>query len=212
MDKSDDILNRVVKNTDCETPELFLYGDILNRGEECVTAADVAEFLKDAGGKDINLYINSQGGSVFEGFTIYGMLKRYAGKITAYTDGVAASIASVILFAADEIIMPENAYIMVHEPYASVCGTAAEMRERADLLERLCADAVRIYTERAKVEPEEVLKAVKAETWLNGRQAAQMFKNVTLAPAVKAAAYAKTDFYEYKAIKEKLEKLKGKEF
>ncbi|WP_330594436.1 Clp protease ClpP, partial [Clostridioides difficile] len=70
----------------------------------------------------MNIYINSGGGSVFAGMAIYNMLKRHEGFKTVYVDGIAASIASVIALAGDRVVIPQNAYFMIHKPWIGLCG------------------------------------------------------------------------------------------
>ena len=77
----------------------------------------------------IDLHINSPGGSVFDGLTIYNLLKQHPATVTTYIDGLAASIASVIALAGDRVIMADNALFMIHQPSGAVVGTASDMRD-----------------------------------------------------------------------------------
>ena len=81
--------------------------------------------------------INSPGGSVFDAVAIYNALKRHTGTVTVWIDGIAASAASYVAMAGDEIIMPENAFLMIHDPSGIVMGTATEMREMAEVVSRM---------------------------------------------------------------------------
>ncbi|MGP4107389.1 head maturation protease, ClpP-related [Virgibacillus sp. L01] len=85
----------------------------------------------------INLYINSPGGAVFEGVAIGNMLKRHSAHVNGYVDALAASIASVILMAANTIHMPKNAMLMIHNALNFVIGNATELRKAADDLDRI---------------------------------------------------------------------------
>ena len=87
--------------------------------------------------KQINIYINSRGGSVFEGTAIYNQLRRHPAHKTVYVDGFACSIASVIAMAGDEVVMPRNALMMVHNAMMGVWGNAAELRKAADDLDKI---------------------------------------------------------------------------
>ena len=99
-----------LKNETDESVDLYLYGDIVSGWwgkweDEDTYPAEIRDFLQSAGGRDINVHINSGGGSVFAGMAIYNLLAHYSGTVTAYVDGMAASIASVIALAADRTVM-----------------------------------------------------------------------------------------------------------
>ena len=100
---------------------------------------DVKKFLDQLDGtENINIHINSGGGSVFGGIAIYNMLRRNNAHKTVYVDGLAASIASVIMMAGDEIVMPKNATVMIHKPSASYFFTtknADDLRKDAESLD-----------------------------------------------------------------------------
>ena len=83
--------------------------------------------------------INSPGGSCFDGVAIYNALARHPAHKTVWVDGFAASAASVVAMAGDEIVMPENTMMMIHEPVGAGAGTAADMRAMADALDRAAA-------------------------------------------------------------------------
>ncbi len=112
-----------IKNKTDTSADLYFYGDIVSDSwqsywtEEDRCPEDIREFLNDIEDHvDLNIYVNSGGGSVFGGLAIYNMLKRHKGYKTVYVDGIAASIASVIALAGDRVIVPSNAFIMIHKP------------------------------------------------------------------------------------------------
>ncbi|WP_415338298.1 head maturation protease, ClpP-related, partial [Clostridium perfringens] len=130
------------KNLNNNNSELRLYGEIVSTEwdkweNEDKCPEDIVSVLNEAGDRDIDIYINSGGGSVFAGLAIYNMLKRHKGKKIIHIDGVAASIASVIAMAGDEIIMPSNSFLMIHKPLCGVWGNANDMRKGADTLDQL---------------------------------------------------------------------------
>ena len=115
-----------IKNPTDSSADLFFYGDIVSETwqsecyEEDMAPGDVKEFLDQLDGtENINIHINSGGGSVFGGIAIYNMLRHNNAHKTVYIDGLAASIASVIMMAGDEIVMHKNATVMIHKPSAS---------------------------------------------------------------------------------------------
>lgn len=181
--------------------EYSLYGEIVadqsyKWSSDDACPSDIREMLKAAGGKDITLRINSPGGDVFSGIAIYNQLKDYPGKITAVIDGMAASIASVIAMAADEIQMPENAYFMIHKAWTMVMGNADALREEADVLDGLDETIFNAYRKKFTEETdEEAVKAlIKSESWLNAEETAKIF-TVTLLGAEKIAASADAEGY-----------------
>lgn len=183
--------------------ELFFYGDIVSDSwsawsEEDQYPLNVSELLKEIGGNDIDIHINSGGGDVFAGVAICNMLKRCAGKKTVYVDGLAASIASVIAMAGDEIIIPENAFMMIHKAWTIAMGNANDMRSLADTLEKLDLGIVSTYMTHAAdgVTEDKISELMSAETWLTGAEAAELFSNVKTVDEIKAAASCDSKFMD----------------
>jgi len=121
--------------------------------------------------KQINLRINSPGGEVFDGIAVGNMLARHPAKVTATVDGIAASIASVVCMAADDVVMPENAMMMIHNPAGVVCGTAADMRDWADALEKMSTAMIASYVRKTGRPAPEISAMLDAETWLTAAEA-----------------------------------------
>lgn len=174
-----------IKNQTDSSADLFFYGDIVSETwqsewyEDDMAPGDVKEFLDQLDGtENINIHINSGGGSVFGGIAIYNMLRRNNAHKTVYVDGLAASIASVIMMAGDEIVMPKNATVMIHKPSASYFFTtknADDLRKDAESLDT-CQEAImQTYMTKAKVDKEEIEQKVNDETWLTGEEAAELF-------------------------------------
>lgn len=108
----------------------------------------VAEFLKEAGGKDVVFLINSPGGAVTAGADIASQIKLYPGKITARIVGEAASCASLVAAACDRVEVGPMSMVMIHAPWCSMAGNAVELRKEADVLDKLAANFVEVYAER----------------------------------------------------------------
>lgn len=184
-------LNRLSPN------EYSLYGEIvMDEGykwsDDDVCPSDVLEMLREAGGNDILLHVNSPGGDVFSGFAIYNQLMAYPGKITVKIEGLAASIASIIVLAADEIIMPENAYMMIHRAWCYASGNAEELSKQAEILEQIDKSMLEVYQKRLN-HPEDtdrLKEKIAAETWMNARETAELFSGITVTKADKIAACA----------------------
>lgn len=151
--------------------EISIYDEI---GFWGVTAKDFITDLKSISAKDITLFINSPGGSVFDGLAIYNALRQHPSNVTVKVMGVAASAASFIAMAGDKIVMPENAFLMVHNPMGGVFGNAQEMRDWADTLDKIAASLIGIYVARTGKSEEEIKSLLDAETWLTAAEAVDM--------------------------------------
>lgn len=161
---------------------LYIYGDVEGdfydwwTGDviESETSANHFrdELAKYPNAQQIDIFINSYGGSVFEGTAIYNQLKRHPAHKTVYIDGFACSIASVIAMAGDEIVMPRNALMMIHNMWMDVCGNAAELRKAADDLDTINAAGRAAYLERAgeKLSEDQLVGMMDDETWLTAAQ------------------------------------------
>lgn len=159
--------------------ELYIYDDVEGdsydwwSGEviESETSANHFrnELAKYPDVSEIKVYLNSYGGSVFEGTAIYNQLKRHKAKKTVYVDGFACSIASVIAMAGDEVIMPANSLMMIHNPWMYVAGNADDLRKAADDLEVIAKASRQAYLSKAgdKLSEAELAQMMEAETWLS---------------------------------------------
>ncbi|MCC4477389.1 Clp protease ClpP [Limosilactobacillus reuteri] len=158
------------------TPEMYIDGEIVTDEYEDTdtSAAGFRNALKSLGDvKNINLHINSPGGSVFEGIAIYNMLKQNSAHINVYIDGLAASIASVIAMSGDAIFMPSNSMMMVHNPWVMAIGNANELRKQADALDQITKSSVQTYLAKAgdKLDEKTLTQLMDDETWLTAQEA-----------------------------------------
>jgi ATP-dependent Clp protease protease subunit len=119
----------------------------------------------------INLRINSPGGDVFDSYAIYNALVAHPARIITHIDGVAASMASIIALAGDEVRMAENAFFMVHNPWSIVMGNADALRKEAGLLEKIGGTMADTYRERTGATAEEVAAWMDDETWFTAEEA-----------------------------------------
>lgn len=136
----------------------------------------------------IDLRLNSPGGSVFDAVAIYNALSRHAGTITVWIDGIAASAASYIAMAGDEIVMPENAFLMIHDPSGVVMGTAADMRDMAGTLDKIAASMTRGYAAKSGKTELEIAALQSAETWFDAKDALDAGLATRMAEPVRIAA------------------------
>jgi ATP-dependent Clp endopeptidase proteolytic subunit ClpP len=168
--------------------DISIYDEI---GMWGVSASAFMRDLKSLGELDeINLSIHSPGGDVLDGWAIYNALKNNKAKVTARVEGLAASMASVILMAADEIEIPENAYVMIHNPWGVAIGDAEELRDTAELLDKLGNGLVNAYASRTGNDEDEIREMMSAETWMDGKEAVERGFADTLLNGVALSARA----------------------
>ncbi len=172
-----------IKNLSETKCELYIYGEIVRDEWEKIKSTDICpqdviDMLKQAEGKALDIHINSPGGSVFAGLSIYNLLCRKKEKKVCYVDGVAASIASAIVMAGDEISMPENSFLMIHKPATSVAGNAADMRKMAEDLEQIQTGMEQVYQTKLNKghSIEEIRNLMEKEAWLSAKEAAKYFQ------------------------------------
>lgn len=136
-----------------------------------ISARDVQVAL--AGQKDKPLTVNlfSYGGDAIEGLAIYSMLSRHEGKKKMVIDGVAASAASVIAMAGDEIVMPQSSFLMIHECWSLAMGGAGDLRKEADVIDRISAAYLQAYVKRSKLSEGDVQSLMASESWLTADEA-----------------------------------------
>jgi Protease subunit of ATP-dependent Clp proteases len=138
---------------------------------EGVTSKRISAALRSIGKKDVVVNINSPGGDYFEGLAIYNMLRDHPGKVTVKILGIAASAASVIAMAGDEIQIARAGFLMIHNTWVVAMGDRHQLRDVADWLEPFDQTAVDIYAARTGLEPKEITKMLDRETWIGGAEA-----------------------------------------
>ncbi|KYO58412.1 head maturation protease, ClpP-related [Vibrio parahaemolyticus] len=151
-----------------EPVTILIYDEI---GLWGITAEEFVNQLNGIDAEEIDLRINSPGGSVFEGMAIYNALRRHKAKISTYVDGLAASMGSVIALAGDEVNMAENAYYMIHNPWGGCWGEAKDMRKYADRLDEMREQIANIYQAKTGLDRDAILQAMDDETWYTGKTA-----------------------------------------
>jgi ATP-dependent Clp endopeptidase proteolytic subunit ClpP len=150
------------------TAEILLYDEISWWG---VTVEAFKRELDAITVPTINLRINSPGGDIFDSLAIYNALRDHPAHIVSHIDGLAASMASVIALAGDEVRMAENAFYMVHNPWVMVIGNADDLRKEADLLEKVTGSLVMAYAEKTGKGTDEIGAWMDSETWFTAADA-----------------------------------------
>ncbi len=166
------------------TLDLYIYSEVCADYYELdehwnlahVTSETSADYFRKqleahTGVTQINLYINSMGGSVVEGYGIYCQLRRHPAQKTAYIDGFACSIASIIACAADAVVAYPNSMLMIHNMMNAAYGNAAQLREAADALDKIMQGNRQVYLHKSggKLTEGRLTEMLGAETWLTAQ-------------------------------------------
>jgi ATP-dependent Clp endopeptidase proteolytic subunit ClpP len=170
--------------------EIKLYGSI---GYPGTTSATFKSLLADCDpSQELVIRIDSEGGSVFDGLGIHDAITAWPGPVRAIVESSAFSIASFIAMAAGKVEITENGYLMLHNPYTATEGDSEELQKQADLLGKLRDSMVSAYATKTGKSREEVEAAMRAETWLDAREAqASGYVDSILPTARKSVAVAR---------------------
>lgn len=163
------------------------------------TGNDARTFQQRLAGLDVDeldVFINSPGGSVFEGVTIYNLLVGHKATVNVHVLGLAASIASVIALAGDTVTIAENAMIMIHDPSAGVYGKAEDFRQVAAVLDKITESILNTYESRTNLTRDQLRAAMAAETYYTADEAVTAGFATAKAAAMKAAALWNPDDFE----------------
>lgn len=167
-----------------DTIDLYIYGDIEGNyydwwADKDVVSETSADYFKEqldkyGDVKNIDIYINSWGGSVYEAYGICAQLQRHPAYKTSYIDGFAASAASLPPMISQKVVMPVNAMMMIHEMATSVYGNAKMLRKEADILEKMMESNRQLYLAKGNITEEELIVLLEGETWLTAKQCKEM--------------------------------------
>ncbi len=193
-----------MKATSETSADIYIYDEI---GMWGVSAKRFTEDLISLGNiSHINLHIHSPGGEVFEGIAIYNQLKNHNATITVYIDGLAASMASVIAMVGDEVKMPKNAMMMIHKPWGVSWGDANDMRDYADLLDKVENVLIPAYMEKTGKTKEEIEAMLGEETWLTAEECVEHgFANTVIEPVKAMASLSSKRIEEFKSMPKSLQ-------
>lgn len=156
--------------------DLYINGEIVANedkdfleawGFECFAPKDFKEQLTECGNKPINVYIDSYGGDVLAASSIYTMLREYKGRKTVKISSIAASAASVIAMAGDEVLMSPTAFLMIHDPATVVGGNITEVRQGLESLEAVKEGIINAYERKCNLSREQISELMTNETWLD---------------------------------------------
>lgn len=175
-----------IKNAGKGVGEIRLFNDI---GDFGITAMDFANELDSVGDvATLNIAISSNGGDVSHGFAIYNILNRHKARKIVRVEGLAASMASVIAMVGDEVVMPSNAMMMIHNPWGVTMGEAEQMKSFGDALQTMQDNIADAYVARTGMDRTEVLDMMSRETWLSAKKAVELGFADTVEDALQIAA------------------------
>lgn len=182
---------RFINKASEKAAEVFIYEDVGSGWFGGVTAKDFASDLKSAGKvSKIDVRIASYGGDVVEGLAIYRLLAEHDAKVVTHIDSTAASIASVIAMAGDDIVIAESGSLMIHDAWTIFGGNAEDMRAKADQLDSTSEQLAGIYASRTGHTVETVRGWMASEKWFYGREAVEAKFATSVAENVRAVASA----------------------
>ena len=138
-----------------------------------MTARIVNSVLRRAGGDDVTVNINSPGGDFFEGVAIYNMLREYDGLINVNVLGLAASAASIVAMAADELRIAKSATMMIHNSWGLVIGNQSDMRDAAEIFALFDRSMAGVYSARSGIDETEIADLMADDFWMTGEEAVE---------------------------------------
>ncbi|MBH9725122.1 Clp protease ClpP [Burkholderia contaminans] len=136
-----------------------------------ITAKRISAALRNIGARDLTVNVNSPGGDFFEGVAIYNLLREHKAKVTVNVMGLAASAASVIAMAGDEILMGDGAFLMIHNAWTVAIGNRHDIAAAAEVLAPFDAAMAKVYSQRAGISEVEAASLMDKETWIGAEQA-----------------------------------------
>jgi ATP-dependent Clp protease, protease subunit len=156
-----------------------------------VSARDLAPRLEAITASTIRLHINSPGGDVFEARAMKTLLEQHSARVKVQIDGLAASAASFLMLAGDEISIAKGAFVMIHNPWGVAIGDAMEMRATAQLLDQVRDTIAADYVAKTGIASAEIMQMMDVETWMDADTAVtKKFCDACLDKAAKAASNA----------------------
>jgi ATP-dependent Clp protease protease subunit len=154
--------------------DINIYSSVGDYGDGGMTAKIVSAVLRNKKDKDVYVNINSPGGDFFEGVAIYNLLREYKGSVRVRVVGMAASAASIIAMAGDEVEIAESAFLMIHNAWTVAIGNKEDMTEVAAMLEKFDESMNGLYAKRTGMEAKAIAKMMDNETWLSGKDSVEM--------------------------------------
>lgn len=159
---------KIEAKDDEDSAEIIIY-DVV--GWPYNDAFDLIRSLGTIKAKNISVRINSPGGDVFDGVAIFNALREHEARVTTKIEGLAASIASIVALAGDEIQAHKNTMMMIHDPWVLAIGNQYDLREIADILGKIGGNMLDIYYDKSNIGKREIKQMMKDETWFTAAEA-----------------------------------------
>ena len=198
-----------IRNLSDDKAQLYFYSEIVSDEFNAWSIdnqfpASVRDFLKDYKGKEIEIHVNSGGGSCFAGICIAEIIRQHEGKTVAFIDGLSASIATIISCACDEVHINPSSYWMMHNSWVMAQGNKNDLQETINLLDKMDNTIADAYMKHTKdgITREEIVNMMEQETWLCGAEILDYFNFIL--EDKKQVAYAKFDTNNYKNVPQAL--------
>jgi ATP-dependent Clp protease protease subunit len=156
-----------------DSNDINIYSTVGDYGDGGITARLVSAILRKADGADVVVNINSPGGDFFEGLAIHTLLSEYEGNVKVKVVGLAASAASVIAMAGDEVEIAESGFLMIHNAWTVAMGNKNDMQEVVDTLSKFDNSMASLYARKTGEDEKTIKKMMDAETWLDGKQSVE---------------------------------------
>jgi ATP-dependent Clp protease protease subunit len=170
IDNQKAVRNWSVKNQGAKA-EIYIH-DVIGGLYGGVDGEELAKQIRSLdANQEITVYINSPGGDVFQARSISSALMQHTGKVTGIIDGIAASAATDIACACDEVQIAAGGFYMIHNAWTLAIGNSDTMLATAELLEKIDASIANIYSEKTKKDKDEIRSMMNAETWMTSEEA-----------------------------------------
>ena len=159
-----------IQGADSDEATVYLYSAI---GWLGIEAESFVPALNDIESPVINLRINSPGGDVFDARSIATAIRQHPARVVSHVDGLAASAATFIAIAGDEVVMAEGSFFMIHNPWTLALGDANDLRQVADTLDKVGESILQSYANQSSLDAEALREMMDAETWMTAEEAVE---------------------------------------
>ena len=193
---------------DARVATMYVYDVIGGWSWDGPTTEDLVRAILNLDVDQIHVRINSPGGSVFDATAIKTAIEQHSATVHAHVDGLAASAASTLMLAGDDIDIAPGGFVMIHNPSTFAYGDATEMRASADMLDAIRDSIAAQYVSRTGLASKDVINMMAAETWLSASDAVdKKFVDRVMDKAPRGEALKRFDLTAYERTPEAL--LKG---
>lgn len=192
----------VIAKADADEATIYLYDMIVSTDDEAewwggISPQSFVKALTEITAGTIHLRVNSPGGSVFAARAMEQAIREHKSRIVVHVDGLAASAASFLIMAADEIIMAPGSFLMIHKAWTWLYGNADQMRKEADLLDQIDGSLAKTYATRSGQAEDDIAAWLADETWIEASRAVELGFADTVADDAKAKNATAWDLSAY---------------